>query len=384
VALTPPMGFLSWERFWCNTDCVTYPDTCICEKLYMDMADQMVDLGLADLGYEYVNIDDCWSNMTRADDGSLQADNIRFPSGIRALADYVHARGLKLGIYTDIGPTTCGGFPGSAGYFLKDAETFAFWGIDSVKVDGCNAATDTMNATYPDFGRALNMTGRRLLYACSWPAYVVFEGGTPDYAEIGRSCNYWRTYDDVVDSWDSVTSIISWWGKDLGNMSSVAGPGQWNDPDMLMIGDFGLSLDEQRAQMALWAIFAAPLYMSTDLRSISSESLAILSNAEVIAVNQDAMGVQGTLVASSGSTSWWLKPLSDGSLAVAILNEINHSSPVAVNSTFAMMGLNGGTYFIRDVFRHQDLGSFRGSFVIYVNPSGVSLLTLTEVSSSTL
>ncbi|XP_070198175.1 alpha-N-acetylgalactosaminidase-like [Littorina saxatilis] len=290
LARTPPMGWLSWERFRCETDCTTFPDSCISEKLYMAMADKMVELNLKAYGYEYVNIDDCWPAKERdPETGKLVADPDRFPSGISALADYMHARGLKLGIYEDFGVQTCAKYPGSEFYMEIDANTFAEWKVDMVKFDGCNSDPNDSPYGYPTMQFYMNKTGHPMLYSCEWPLY---ESKKHDYPLIRKTCNMWRNYGDVTDSWESVTSIIHYFGNNPQNFSTFTGPGGWADPDMLVVGDFGLSYYQQKAQFGMWAMFAAPIFMSVDLRTITQEALAILKSKDVIAINQDPLGIQ--------------------------------------------------------------------------------------------
>ncbi|GFR91502.1 alpha-N-acetylgalactosaminidase, partial [Elysia marginata] len=232
LARTPPMGWLSWERFRCNTDCKNDPEHCISEQLYKRQADLMVSEGYRDVGYEYVNIDDCWPTKTRDTDGKLVADPDRFPSGIKALSRYMHSKGLKLGIYEDFGSKTCAGYPGSEFYMETDANTFAEWEVDSLKFDGCNSDPKDMPYGYPIMGKFLNMTGRPILFNCQWPGYLVGQGIQPNYTAIRNSCNQWRNFVDVQDNWDNVVKIIDHYGDNKDNSSVFAGPGGWNDPDM--------------------------------------------------------------------------------------------------------------------------------------------------------
>nr|XP_042906106.1 alpha-N-acetylgalactosaminidase isoform X2 [Parasteatoda tepidariorum] len=293
LALTPPMGWLSWLRFVCNIDCKEDPLNCISEKLYMDMADEMVAEGFKDAGYEYVNVDDCWMAKERDSSGKLVPNSERFPSGIKALADYVHAKGLKLGIYTDCGTKTCAGYPGSFNNYEIDAQTFAEWGIDMLKVDGCYANPKDMDALYPSITSALNNTGRPIVFSCSWPAYQVDTGMDPDYSSIAKHCNLWRNYNDIEDSWASVLSIIDFYAAHQDELIAAAGPGHWNDPDMIIGGNFGLSYEEARSQLALWAIMASPLLMSNDLRSLKPEFKELLLNKDILSINQDTLGLMG-------------------------------------------------------------------------------------------
>eukprot|EP00490_Sorites_sp_Unknown_P013647 CAMPEP_0114695770 /NCGR_PEP_ID=MMETSP0191-20121206/71753_1 /TAXON_ID=126664 /ORGANISM="Sorites sp." /LENGTH=228 /DNA_ID=CAMNT_0001992471 /DNA_START=19 /DNA_END=702 /DNA_ORIENTATION=- len=208
LARTPPMGWLSWQRFRCETDCNTYPNDCINANLYEAQADRLASDGWKDVGYVQVNIDDCWSTKERDPKTNEQVpDPDRFPNGIKAVADYVHSKGLKLGLYSDIGTHTCGGYTGMEGYFELDANTFASWDIDMLKVDGCYANTSSMYIDYPNLGKALNATGHPIIYSCSWPAYISGHGEdnppvkNTTMADIAEYCNLWRNYDDVQDSW---------------------------------------------------------------------------------------------------------------------------------------------------------------------------------------
>ncbi|XP_069130858.1 alpha-N-acetylgalactosaminidase-like isoform X1 [Argopecten irradians] len=373
LARTPPMGWMSWERFRCITDCEHDKDNCISEKLYMDMADRLVSDGYAAVGYEYVNIDDCWMDMKRDENGRLQADPKRFPNGIKALADYIHKKGLKIGIYEDFGTHTCGGYPGSKFYMELDAATFASWGIDSLKLDGCYTDTADIPIGYPIMEQFLNLTGRPILYSCSWPAYLK----TPNYEAIAKSCNIWRNYGDIQDSWDSVQSIINFYGKDSGNFSGVAGPGNFNDPDMLIIGNFGLSYDQQRVQMAMWAIMAAPLLMSNDLRNIRKESKDLLQNKGAISINQDPLGIQGKMIYSIGKIQVWNKPITPvGNFAFAILNFGDGGPGSQISVKGATLGLvDDHGYNVTDAFTGEFKAAVKPNsyFNLTVVPSGVFL-----------
>lgn len=357
----------------------------------MQMADHLANDGFKDVGYEYVNIDDCWASLERGSDGKLVADPVRFPHGIPYLANYVHSLGLKLGIYGDIGTYTCGGYPGTENYIQTDAQTFASWGVDMLKLDGCNINPDLMPTVYPAMRAALNATGRPIIFSCSWPAYIS-NYSAPNYTDIAENCNLWRNFDDVADSWSSILSIINHYTVYQNVFQPYAGPGNWNDPDMLMLGNFGLSLDEQKAQMAMWAIFAAPLFMSNDLRTLSEDSKKILQNKEVIAVNQDKLGVQGKLVfhyspsthgkkssLELGTNFVYAKPLFDGSVAVAFLNTNDFSYPTNITCELAVLGLPSNKALVRDVLEQQDLDVATNSITVLVNLSGVRLLKLTPV-----
>ncbi|KAH9496010.1 hypothetical protein Btru_014898 [Bulinus truncatus] len=372
LARTPPMGWLSWQRFRCNTDCDNDPLNCICERLYKDMADRLAADGYREAGYVYVNIDDCWAAPQR-DPQTMQlvADPKRFPSGIKALADYVHSKGLKLGIYGDMGVYTCGGYPGSKFTMETDANTFAEWGVDSLKLDGCYSNTDDFTTAYPIMEFYLNKTGRPILYSCSWPAYQ----STPDYPRIAEFCNIWRNYGDIDDSWDSVTSIIQFYGDDTGNFSAVAGPGNFNDPDMIIIGDRGLSPSEEEVQMAMWAMMASPLFLSNDLRNISDRARSLILNQGAIEINQDPLGIQGKRVLKDGGIQIWLRPvLPAGSYAMAILNLNNGGYPSTVSVSLAKLGVTGNDhYYLNEVFSGLYLGGFNvnDSYTVKVDVSSV-------------
>ncbi|XP_067663985.1 alpha-N-acetylgalactosaminidase-like [Haliotis asinina] len=373
LARTPPMGWMSWQRYRCITDCVQQPDNCISESLFKRMADRLVSDGYKDVGYEYVNIDDCWPLKDRDAEGKIVPDPARFPSGMADLAKYMHSKGLKLGIYGDFGTETCGGYPGSKFYMDVDAETFADWGIDSLKLDGCYTNPDDYAAGYPLMEFFLNKTGRPILYSCSWPAYVK----DPDYQTIADNCNIWRNFDDIQDSWDSVKGIISFYGDDKDNFTKFAGPGNFNDPDMIILGNFGLSYDQQRVQMAMWAVMASPLLMSNNLDDIRPETKELLLNKNLIAINQDPLGIQGTRKSQVGNIEIWSRPLSPvGKFAIAILNLGDGGCAAIVNTTLSYVGLtNQAGYSVTEGFTGTVVGNFSLSdhFVSKVNPSGIQL-----------
>uniref|UniRef100_A0A4W3HXU1 Alpha-galactosidase n=1 Tax=Callorhinchus milii TaxID=7868 RepID=A0A4W3HXU1_CALMI len=385
LARTPPMGWLAWERFRCNTDCNNDPDNCISEALFKTMADKMAEDGWKDVGYQYVNMDDCWTAETRDSQGKIQPDPVRFPNGIKALADYVHSKGLKLGIYGDLGNLTCGGYVGTTiDKIVIDAQTFAIWEVDMLKFDGCNSNSIEKIIGYPKMSFALNATGRPIVYSCSWPAY---EGGLPphvNYTLLGNICNLWRNFDDIEDSWDKVLSIINWFGDHQNVLQPAAGPGQWNDPDMLVIGDYGLSYDQCKAQLALWAILAAPLFMSNDLRKISNEAKKLLQNKLLIFINQDHLGIQGTRIKKEQDMQVWKRSLSDLHYAVAFLNTANYGPPTTFTTNLFLLQIMHCRlgYNIYDVFTDELVGHYRADacFSFSVNPTGVIFQLHREVS----
>ncbi|XP_013867417.1 alpha-N-acetylgalactosaminidase [Austrofundulus limnaeus] len=370
---TPPMGWLAWERYRCNVDCENDPKNCISENLFIDMADRLYEDGWKELGYNYVNIDDCWTLRERDQQGRLQADPKRFPGGIKRLADYMHNRGLKLGIYGDMGTYTCMGYPGTPVEKIQvDALTFAEWEVDMLKYDGCYSNDTDQALGYPLMAKALNNTGRPIGYSCSWPAY---QGGLPpkvNYTQLGEICNLWRNYGDIQDSWSSVLMIIDWVFTNQDVLTPAAGPGKWNDPDMLIIGDFGLSLDQSRSQMALWAIMAAPLFMSTDLRTISGEARTILQNKMIISIDQDVLGIQGRRILKEKSNIevYW-RPLSNNASALVFFSR-RTDMPYRYKTSLSKLNYTTGTYKVHDVFTDKtDVLMDSTVFEVAVNPTGV-------------
>ncbi|XP_043931266.1 alpha-N-acetylgalactosaminidase [Protopterus annectens] len=371
----PPMGWLAWERFRCNIDCKKDPKNCISERLFMDMADRLAHDGWKELGYNYVNIDDCWMAKRRDASGRLVPDPERFPNGIKALADYIHYKGLKLGIYSDLGVYTCGGYPGTTLDKIEiDAKTFAEWEVDMLKLDGCYSSSAEKAQGYPNMTIALNATGRPIAYSCSWPAY---EGGLPpkvNYTFLGDICNLWRNYDDIQDSWDSVLEIIDWFFGNQDNLQPFAGPGKWNDPDMLIVGDFSLSREESKSQMALWAILAAPLFMSNDLRTISKQAKEILQNEMLIKINQDPLGIQGRrILKEKFHIEVYLRPLSNSATALAFFSR-RTDMPYHYTTSLKKLNYTGNSaYEAHDVYNKKTVHVLKleTNFTVTVNPSGI-------------
>ncbi|XP_070541806.1 alpha-N-acetylgalactosaminidase-like [Ptychodera flava] len=378
VALTPPMGWIVWERFRCNVDCVEDPDNCISERLFKDTIDRIASDGYRDAGYQYVNLDDCWMSHERDASGRLYANETRFPNGIKALVQHANSKGVKLGIYEDVGALTCAGYPGSLGHMQTDAQTFADWGIDYLKFDGCFSLPWRMDHDYPEMTRALNKTGRPIVFSCEWPWYQSEVLIKPNYTLIGEDCNLWRNFNDIQDSWESVLSVIDYYAREQDTLIAASGPGRWNDPDMLLVGDFGLSYDQSKVQMAMWSIFAAPLMMSNDLRTISPQARDILLNKEVIAIDQDPLGKMGRQVIKRDSIEVWTRPLSDNNYASVVLNRRTDGMPYNFTTTLRAMGVGDTfkTYFLRDVFLHQDVGVFLLDEALHflVNPTGVVMV----------
>lgn len=336
LSKTPPMGWMSWEVFRCDTDCKKNESMCVGEINYKQQADALVSGGYLAAGYKTISIDDCWEQTSPPRDaqGRLAPDPTRFPSGFKALADYMHARNVSFGIYSDMGIKTCGGRPGSENHEEIDATTFAEWGVDYLKLDGCNNhPPDDYAHGYPKMGHALQASGRDIVYSCSWPAYLGSdETKKPFDAMIAAGCNLWRNWHDIQGNWGSLSSIIDHWGDYGPTLQATAGPdgpygGHWHDADMLLVGEHeagglpGVTLEEGKTQFGMWAMMAAPLIMGNDLRNVPDDAKAILLNEEVIAVDQDPLGQMGLRVSPKGDTEVWARNLSNGDVAVALLNK---------------------------------------------------------------
>ncbi|MCX0242439.1 NPCBM/NEW2 domain-containing protein [Streptomyces drozdowiczii] len=356
LALTPPMGFNNWNSTHCRAE--------FDEEMVRGIADIFVEKGLKDAGYEYVNLDDCWAVPERDAEGKLVADPVRFPHGIKAVADYVHAKGLKLGIYTSAGTRTCDsvGIPGALGHEFSDARQFADWGVDYLKYDNCNNQGVDAKERYTTMRDALAATGRPIVYSiCEWGENKPWEWA----AELG---NLWRTTGDINDSWGSMLSIM----KQNLPLSAAAGPGHWNDPDMLEVGNGGMTDTEYRTHFSMWSVMAAPLLIGSDLRTASRETFDILSNEEVIAVDQDPLGKQGKVLSSEGGRWVVAKEMKDGSRAVALFNETG--SPQRIATTAAAVGLpRASGYTVRDLWDHTTRNT-AGGLSTTVPPHGTVLL----------
>ncbi|KAJ6831627.1 alpha-galactosidase 3 [Iris pallida] len=364
LALTPQMGWNSWNFFACNIN----------ETVIKETADALISTGLADLGYIYVNIDDCWSSLLRNLKGQLVPDPKTFPSGIKALADYIHGKGLKLGIYSDAGAFTCQVRPGSLYHENDDAELFASWGVDYLKYDNCFNLGIKPEKRYPPMRDALNSTGHTIFYSiCEW-------GVDNPALWAGKVGNSWRTTDDINDTWVSMTTIA-----DLNDKwASYAGPGGWNDPDMLEVGNGGMTYLEYKSHFSIWALMKAPLLIGCDIRNMTAETFEILSNKEVIAVNQDPLGVQGRKVTSAeenGCSQVWAGPLSGGRLVVNLWNRC--SKPVTVAAKWEVLGLDASTSVsVRDLWKHKNIAeNVAGTLESQVDAHDCKMYIITPKSS---
>ena len=354
LARTPPMGWNSWNHFGCD----------VSSQLIRETADAMVASGLRDAGYQYVVIDDCWQ-VARDARGRLVADSGRFPGGIKPLADYVHSRGLKFGIYTDAGRRTCQGRPGTYGSEEIDARTFAEWGVDYVKEDWCYAEGLDAPAQYARFRDALAKSGRLIVLSiCEWGSFNPWEWGP-------TTGHLWRTTTDIEDTWASMLSNLDISGQH----AAAARPGAWNDPDMLEIGNGGMTEDEYRAHLSLWAIMAAPLIAGNDVRTMSAATRDMLTNREVIAVDQDSLGIQGTLVSErTPELQVWMKPLKGGSRAIVLLNR--SALQTVISASWWRLRISGPAQ-VRDLWSHTDLGTFTDRFSATVPAHGVVMVRIT-------
>ncbi|MGW2645950.1 NPCBM/NEW2 domain-containing protein [Streptomyces sp. NPDC001393] len=356
LALTPPMGFNNWNSTHCGAD--------FNESMVKGIADLFVAKGLKDAGYRYVNLDDCWALPQRDTAGKLVPDPARFPNGIKAVADYVHSKGLKLGIYTSAGTKTCNsaGFPGALGHEYSDAQQFADWGVDYLKYDNCNNQGVDAKQRYTTMRDALKATGRPIVYSiCEWGENKPWEWASG----VGH---LWRTTGDISDSWSSMVSIL----KQNLPLAPYAGPGHWNDPDMLEVGNGGMTDTEYRSHFSLWSVMSAPLLIGTDLRKASPATFGILDNKEVIAVDQDPLGKQGTVLSSAGGRWVIAKEMKDGSRAVALFNESGTAQRIA--TTAAALGLPGASaYTLRDLWQHRSYNT-AGTIAATVPAHGTVLL----------
>lgn len=386
-ALTPPMGWNSWNKFQCN----------VSEVLIKEMADAMVSSGMKDAGYQYVVIDDCWQ-MSRDAQGNIVADAQRFPTGMKALADYIHGKGLKFGLYSDAGEFTCQRRPGSKGYELQDAKQYAAWGVDYVKYDWCYTQGLDAQQAYTAMRDAILASGRPMVLSiCEW-------GSSKPWTWAQNVGNLWRTTGDIADAWSSEGRKFGPppGGAAAGNagtagtgattnplnspppgpppagmpamglgflqildqqaeLASAAGPGHWNDPDMLEVGNGGMTDEEYRAHFSLWAMLAAPLIAGNDLRDMTPAIKEILTNAEIVALNQDALGKQATRLKRNGDLDVWVKQLADGSRAVALLNRGTDTATMAVN--WNELGLKDTKKIkVRDLCQHKKLGKHKNQF----------------------
>jgi alpha-galactosidase len=365
LAARPPMGWNSWNHFHDKVD----------DAAVRAQAEAMVSSGMRDAGYTYINIDDTWEGVRDAK-GNIQT-NSKFPD-MKALADFVHSKGLKIGIYSSPGAKTCAKYEGSLGHEIQDAKTYAAWGIDYLKYDLCGLREEMRNASTPEAANkmmvdayikmrdALRSTGRPIVYSlCQYGNDAVWKWGTT----VGG--NLWRTTGDITDKYARMAEI----GFGQAGLAPFAGPGHWNDPDMLEIGNGGMTMEEYRTHMSLWAILAAPLLAGNDLSTMSPETVALLTNRDVIAVDQDAMGKQGDRVSAEGPIEVWVRPLADGSKAVGIFNR--HPSAMTTQVNFQKLGFPHAVK-AKDLWLGKDLGTISAPYTATVPGHGVLFLRVSQ------
>src|ERR1700733_12123449 len=362
LALTPPMGWNSWNKFACS----------VSEDMIRSMADAMVKSGMKDAGYQYVNVDDCWQ-VSRDMSGNIVADPQRFPHGMKAVGDYIHSLGLKFGVYSDAGSKTCAGRPGGLGHEYQDALQYAAWGVDYLKYDWCNTGTEDGKAAYKTMSDALKSTGRPIVFSlCEWGEHKPWLWGK----DVG---NLRRTTGDITDCWDCKKDGSSGWLLNLDQqvgLDSYAGPGHWNDPDMLEVGNGGMTPNEYRSHFSFWCLLAAPLIAGNDVRNMAPEISEVLTNKEVIAVDQDPLGMEGRRVWKNGDLEVWAKQMKDGSRAVILFNRGKSDAEISANwedlGYTAHLSAN-----VRDLWAKKDLGKFTGKFTANVAAHGVLMLRVT-------
>ncbi|MGA1979119.1 MAG: glycoside hydrolase family 27 protein [Sedimentisphaerales bacterium] len=364
LALTPPMGWNTWNTFAIN----------ISEKLVKEMAEALISSGMQEAGYKYIVLDDAWMAMARDARGNLVADPNKFPSGMKALGDYLHEKGFKFGIYNCAGAKTCAGYPGGRGHEFQDARTYASWGVDYLKYDWCNSGTANAEETYKIMGDALDAVGRPIVFSiCEW-------GNNKPWLWAQDVGHLWRTTGDITDCFDCQQVYSMGWKIILESqvgLEKYAGPDHWNDPDMLEVGNPGLSPAESRAHFSLWCILAAPLMAGNDVRKMSDETRNILTNKEAIAIDQDPLGKQGYRFMTQPGKQIWVKELSNGEWAVCFFN--SGDNPMQMKVNWSNLGFLKGTYKIRDLWQKKDLGTTNKEFAGKIAPHDVLLFKLSPV-----
>ena len=367
LAPTPPMGWNSWNTFAMKID----------ENLVKETAEALIASGMRDAGYNYIVIDDGWEAMERDKQGNLVPDPNKFPGGMKALGDYLHSKGFKFGIHNCAGTKTCSGFPGGRGHEFQDAITYASWGVDYLKYDWCYHGTANAEETYRTMGNALYATGRPIVFSlCEWGSNKPWEWAQ----DIGH---LWRTTGDITNCYDCQETYSLGWKfilKSQIGLEKYAGPDHWNDPDMLEVGNKGLTLAESRAHFSLWCIIAAPLMAGNDVRHMSSDVRDILTNKEVIAIDQDKLGKQGYQFMDHPGKQIWVKELSNGCWAVCFFNNSDEAVKLRIN--WANFPFLAGNYEIRDLWMKKNVGTTGKNFEDKVDPLDVILVKLTPVKKA--
>ena len=365
LAPTPPMGWNSWNFFNCN----------ISEEKIKKMADAMASNGMKEAGYQYIVIDDCWQ-VSRDKDGYVICDPVKFPSGIKALADYIHSKGLKFGIYSCAGKLTCQKRPGGAGYEAKDAQRYAEWGVDYLKYDWCNSEGMTSQVQYSTMRDALHKAGRPIVFSlCEW-------GQTKPWLWADSVGQLWRTTGDIQARYATGHGVLKIFDQQS-KIRQYNKPNGWNDPDMLEVGNMGLTYTESRSHFTLWCMMAAPLIAGNNLAKMTPEILQVLTDKNAIAIDQDKLGIQCFLWSSAKGVETWIKPLADGSLAVCFLNRSNKTVPLDFNfkqtvtdPDFKKQYTIDGNYLIWDVWNKKELGTTAKNLTGSINGHDVLFVVL--------
>ena len=359
LAKTPPMGWNSWNKFGCN----------VSEKIIMQMADAMVSSGMKDAGYEYIVIDDCWQ-VARDKFGEIVVDKDRFPHGMQYLSDYIHSKGLKFGIYSCAGSRTCMERPGGLGHEFQDARTYALWGVDYLKYDWCNTSTQDAKSSYTTMRDGLYTAGRPIVFSlCEWGTAKPWEWAK----EVGH---LWRTTEDIVDRWDAMIDILD---KER-DLAKYAGPGYWNDPDMLEVGNGGMTAEEYKTHFSLWCMLAAPLIAGNDLGNMSPETARILTNRELIDLDQDTLGKQGFCYRDNWDYEIWIKKLANSEKAACLLNRSDEEKTIQVDFNLLLKANDDywssdpyklEDYNVRDLWEHKEVKADKNISLVKIPPHSV-------------
>jgi len=364
LALTPPMGWNTWNTFGTNIN----------EQLIKETAEALISSGMQEAGYIYIVLDDAWSAKERDSQGHLVGDPKKFPGGMKALGDYLHKMGFKFGIYNCAGNKTCAGYPGGRGHEYEDARTYASWGVDYLKYDWCNHGTADAKETYKTMRDALYAAGRPIIFSlCEW-------GNNKPWLWAKDIGHLWRTTGDIAPCWDCRKQWSMGWKIILDSqvgLEKYAGPDHWNDPDMMEVGNDGLSPAESRAHFSLWCILAAPLMAGNDVRTMPDEIRNILTNKEVIAIDQDPLGKQGYKFKAEAGKEIWVKELSRGGWGVCVLNTSDISAKTIIN--WKDLTFLKGTYQVRDLWQKKNIGTTNNDFAGEVASHDVILFKLSPL-----
>ncbi len=377
LAMTPPMGWNSWNTFTVK----------ISEKLVMDMADAMVSSGMRDAGYVYLVLDDGWMAMERDNQGNLVPDPEKFPHGIKVVADYIHSKGLKFGLYNCAGTKTCAGYPGTRGYEYQDARNYAAWEIDYLKFDWCNAEGINAKEAYTTMSKALAKAGRPIIFSlCEWGNNKPWEWAAP----VGQ---LWRTTGDITAQYDGIKSYGNWHANGVmtivdqqKGLEKYAGPGHWNDPDMLEVGN-GMTAAEDRTHFSMWCMLAAPLIAGNDLRKMSPQTTAILTDKELVAIDQDPLGAEAVKYSDKDSLEIWARPLQDGQWAICFLNRSTGAKKISfdwakesITDDIANKSLDthSAIYGLYDLWQNRVVGKTSGIFSASIPSHDVIVLRLNK------